>query len=349
MSGYATFLFELGGLANQRLVSHFCYSSYTTPFALAKHPLVNGWDKDVIAEDHHMFAKCFFASIWEAFDKTSDEVAPPLESQVRVRPVFLPAMSYMVDCGQNNTVAGWFDSCCARFTQARRHAQGVAELSYVLLQYARLAAAAGFWKLPFRTHSQILAIAGKMASVHIFNQVHSFTLVMVTISMVSQVLRWGLAGGLTMLLSDVAAKGAWAALTPQFYGESSWCVQVLFAIFGPLPPLGILTTWVCYAIIRDASEGRLTEATPARADSKQSDLVPVAPDVQGSVLAAPGTKVGDLGFRARLRMVLSIYADQFNFAELTCLWHGLVPIILAAWSLLFHGTHFEYVVAAKPS
>merc|ERR1719343_1956087 len=162
VTSYATVFFELGGLANQKVGHHFCFSSYSTTLALTMHPLVDGWDRDVIAEDHHMFCKGFFAALRETSAKSKEHGVPAPKPEVKLQPVFLPALSYLVDAGESNTVSGWFRSCHARFVQARRHSQGIAELSYVILQYVRLVQATGFWNLPFRAHTQVLGIAGKM-------------------------------------------------------------------------------------------------------------------------------------------------------------------------------------------
>merc|ERR1719162_2340111 len=98
VSGYATILFELAGLANQHFGTHFCYSAYSLTLAMASHPLVSGWDRDVIAEDHHMFCKCYFASIRDdASSSSSSSSSQPLVPKVQLRPVYLPAISYLVE------------------------------------------------------------------------------------------------------------------------------------------------------------------------------------------------------------------------------------------------------------
>lgn len=68
VSCYGTIMFELAGVTNQLFGSHMSYSAYTMTLAMATHRLVGGWDKDVIAEDHHMFCKCYCAAIWALID-----------------------------------------------------------------------------------------------------------------------------------------------------------------------------------------------------------------------------------------------------------------------------------------
>jgi len=348
-SSYATSLFELSGLSDQSLFPAFCFSSYSTTLALASHPQVDGWDTDVIAEDHHMFCKCFFAALREGSAQPTGHGEPAPKPQVKLQPVFLPALSYLVDAGESSTAAGWLRSCHARFVQARRHSQGMAELSYVILQYVHLVAATGFWKLSLRTHAQIWGIAGKMGMVHIVSQAHSFAIINAFVYMAVEAVRWALAGGLAALLGDVAAHGASAALASQSLGGIGWAG--ITAIFGPVPPVAVLMGWVCYTVVRDVFEGRLTEATPAKPGRGHGpcEPVPVVPDVDGCARALPGAKVGDLGWRARALLLARILTDHVGYAEVTMFGYGFIPAILAAWSLLWRGTEFEYIVAAKPT
>merc|ERR1719231_1352996 len=99
-----------------------------------------------------MFCKCYFASIRDTM-KASDASSAAAVPKVVLRPVYLPAISYLVESSD-----GWLASVHARFQQARRHSQGIAELSYVLLQYVHLVREAG-WRLPVQTHAKILGIA----------------------------------------------------------------------------------------------------------------------------------------------------------------------------------------------
>lgn len=62
---FATVICELGQLACSSWASCFVFSSYSVPLLLAENRFVRGWDADVIAEDHHMFMKCWSASFWD--------------------------------------------------------------------------------------------------------------------------------------------------------------------------------------------------------------------------------------------------------------------------------------------
>jgi len=341
VSAYGTILFELAGLANQIFSSHFCYSAYSLSLALAANPMVSGWDSDVIAEDHHMFCKCYFAALWEQIEGQSSLAdggpeARALVPKVQLQPVYLPAISYLVESDD-----GWMASSFARFQQARRHSQGVAELSYVLLQYALLLHSVGASMLPRRTHTGILGIAGKMATVHIINQVQAFAMVVTTAVLVPGVLAWLWAGGLSELMQAVAAQGLLGTLSAQTFGGIRWA---LVAIFGPLPPWSLLFTATTYIVIRDALEGKLTQGTACSAHDSQL----AAPDVQGSAPSAKGLAASALSWYQKLKLLVMIEVDSLNLGELTLLLYGLIPVTMAAWSLLRHGSKFEYVVAAKP-
>lgn len=68
-TSYGTVLNELGALANHSWCNAMIFSTYTVPLLMAEHPRIRGWDADVIAEDHHMFFKCWAASFWEEIDR----------------------------------------------------------------------------------------------------------------------------------------------------------------------------------------------------------------------------------------------------------------------------------------
>jgi len=326
VSGYATILFELAGLANQFFGTHFSYSAYSLSLSLASHHLVSGWDRDVIAEDHHMFCKCYFASIRdtiEASDNKKFSSGSTAAPQVELRPVYLPAISYLVESSD-----GWLASVHARFQQARRHSQGIAELSYVLLQYVHLLRETG-WKLPLRTHASILGIAAKMGTVHIVNQVQALALVIASVMLIPGAVSWVCNGGLAALLSVASSVGytqaIWAAL-----GGLGGLLKYLLAIFGPIPPMGLLMTMTTTLVVMDVLEGRLSQTPAERRSQKKSEAA-------------------ESSWRSRAELFFKIQNDYFSMAHFTLLAYGLLPVSLAAWSLLRRGHKFEYIVAAKPT
>lgn len=119
---YISGVYEFGGLAGVTFPIFGCHamvhSSYTMPLELAR--AADPWDGDGMAEDHHAFLKCFFFRMLKT----------PQGGCFRnldIRPVFLPVKSTAV--ANEEYLQSWVD----RWSQAKRHAQGVSELSYALL------------------------------------------------------------------------------------------------------------------------------------------------------------------------------------------------------------------------
>lgn len=301
-----------------------------------------------------MFCKCYFASIWEQIEWHPASTAKgqleglqvALESKVQLRPVYLPAISYLVEAD-----GGWFASCYARFQQARRHSQGVAELSYVILQYVHVMFKTGIFGFPLRAHRKIWGIAGKMATVHIINTLHAMSMLMSTLFLAFALAQWVWAGNLWPLLQSAQAQGLLGAVGSQDF--SRFGLTSLCTIFGPVPPIGVLMTATTYFVIKDLLEGRLTQSSPPKpqqpgeespCNCSEASTDPMALDVQGSAF---GT--GGLNWKKQLSLFGMIQNDFLSMAELTMLGYGLVPCTMAAWSLMRNGTKFEYIVAAKPN
>lgn len=278
-----------------------------------------------------MFCKCYFASIWEQLDALTSggsqqqRAAEGAASHLRLRPVFLPAISYLVESDE-----GWLASVHARFVQARRHSQGLSELSYVFLQHACLLMSGGSRHIPKATHARILGVAGKMASVHILPNMHSLSLILTTVLVVLETLRWLVSQSPQDLLSLLSTRGTEGVWSLQSSAGLKWA---LFAIFGPVPPLSMLMSSTTYIVVRDTLEGKLS-----RDPANPKEL----PSLQGSVK-------GVMSWWQQLKLYLMIQADYLGGAFITLFAYGLVPSTMAAWSLMTkNGTGFQYVVAGKP-
>lgn len=131
--GYAAAMYEFGGVSSLSFGGrHMVFSAYSLPLQLAIH--AEAWDGDVIAEDHHCFLKCFFYAMRvSAMNKLNmgeypTGSQPSVSPMLRMRPVYLPVKSTSV-----LSTKGYWWTWVERWHQARRHAQGVAELSYALL------------------------------------------------------------------------------------------------------------------------------------------------------------------------------------------------------------------------
>lgn len=330
VSGYAAFMFELSGLTGQWLLgTHFCYSAYSLTLALANHPSIDGWDTDVIAEDHHMFCKCYFASIRNSLSAVDAGDAAVLSPQVELHPVFLPAVSYMVESS-----AGWVESCKARFQQARRHAQGIAELAYTLLQYVQLLRVVGFGGLSCKAHMGVFSIISKMTTVHLTNTFHAFAVMVTSHCMVSQAMSMLYRGELwAWLVNEIPALLSANPL------ESLQSFAYLNAalILGTFAPLSLMMAYTSYQVLHDSLEGRLF---PPLVDSGREE------QVQGAACTQTPTPLGKL---RSFGLAMLIWLDYTVLGETTILLYGLIPETLACWSLSRRGNNFEYIVAAKPN
>lgn len=91
--------------------SNFNYSTYSTSWKLVKE--AGFWDPDVIAEDWHLFFKCFFTH----------------GGEVEVESVFLPLFA---DAAEGQT---YVESLLTQYTQSRRWAWGVTDIGYAVQQY----------------------------------------------------------------------------------------------------------------------------------------------------------------------------------------------------------------------
>lgn len=328
VSGYATLLFELAGLTNQSIAPAFCYSSYSLTLALANHSQVNGWDADVIAEDHHMFCKCFFASIRAAEGKTKMLPSAP---QTRVEPIYLPSTAFLVESED------YASSCHARFQQACRHSQGVAELSYTCLQYISLIREFGIFALPRSAHCGSLAILYKMIAVHMVNQVEALAVILATALALPGLLSWLITGGVSELLGRAAQEGLASALGQQtFGGLARWSI---FSIFGTISPVLLLMICTSYVVLVDLLEGKLTRRRSETAGVQEE--VDVGRDVQGFIGKSTN-------FWFKFSHLARISFDYVSWAHCTLIFYGLLPIMISTTKLLRNGQNCEYIVAAKP-
>lgn len=287
-----------------------------------------------------MFCKCYFASIRDLATsaqeaKCSNSKRPKHRRspvpQVTLRPVYLPAISYLVESSD-----GWLASVYCRFQQARRHSQGIAELSYVLLQYVHLVREFGLRRIPVQTHYKALGIAAKMGTVHIVNQVQALALIIASLLLVPGGVNWICSGGLSSAIQLASSTGYINAIVTAAGGLGG-LLKYLLAIFGPIPPMGLLMTCTTTLVVMDVLEGRLTETYDKKRGGehlKEKDT---------------GGKNGSSPLLSRLSLFLKIQNDYFSMAHFTLLAYGLLPVSMAAWSLLRRGHKFEYIVAAKPN
>eukprot|EP00747_Dinoflagellata_sp_TGD_P028584 gnl/TRDRNA2_/TRDRNA2_133354_c0_seq1.p1 gnl/TRDRNA2_/TRDRNA2_133354_c0~~gnl/TRDRNA2_/TRDRNA2_133354_c0_seq1.p1 ORF type:complete len:776 (-),score=92.81 gnl/TRDRNA2_/TRDRNA2_133354_c0_seq1:10-2097(-) len=300
VTALGTMLFELSGLANQRLGTHFCFSSYSLTLALASHHKIAGWDTDVIAEDHHMFCKCFFGSLWESatLSKSKGDKTPSgrIRTRVRLHPIYLAAEGFLVESSE-----GYWQSCYVRFQQQRRHSQGVSELAYTLLQYMRLMWAVGIFGIAKRTHFEIWAIMWKMHTIHIFNSVQALSLMVAGMMSSVQAVRW-----LFSLPSIGALFDHSTTLVAGDMNNADLAKMMLFAALGPAPPTFMLSATTMYIVVLDVIEGRYRREPGREAEC------------EGNVR---------LTCWQRFVLFMGTQRDMFFLAEPTVMLYGVVPLV----------------------
>jgi len=374
-SSHATLIFELSALANQYFFPAFAYSSYSMTLALASHPEVDGWDVDVIAEDHHMFCKCYFAALWELAHARKEAEKKALEKgikqtteiviapQVKIEPIFLPAVSYLVESD------GYFSSLWARFEQARRHSQGVVELGYVLLQYARLARNDGWNAIPWRTHMAIMSIAVKIHTLHITSTAQCFSLIMAAVTtIVPGVFRWITTGGISTLAAVLLEGNVESIKTHVFnsWDTLNYAQQALAASLGQVSGVTLLYSVTCFVVVKDLIEGeyykvlgrpnivgampRVGEADETAEAASEETEGASAGALDSSTLGnqMPSFCQGPFSWPKRIGLLLHILSDTIFVGYSAITFYAMIPVCLAAWSLFRRGTDFEYIVAAKP-
>jgi len=102
-------------------------------------------DGDVIAEDHHLFIKGYFAS----------------EGRLRVQPIFLPCLNFAV----GGDTQPWCSNIRDRFVQAKRHMFGISEFIYFIVILLR-----GKWcrrkRFGCHTWARTLGLFWKLLKIH---------------------------------------------------------------------------------------------------------------------------------------------------------------------------------------
>eukprot|EP00913_Durusdinium_trenchii_P009918 g9309.t1 len=159
---YVASLYEFGGVAGLSLGSdHIVFSTYSLPLRLAVEAETH--EGDVIAEDHHCYIRCFFYSVMkEAMRRRNSSLplAEPGLARTHLRPVFLPVKATSVV--SESAWQTWKD----RWLQAKRHAQGVAEVSCIVLSamdaVRQLPLSSWTWSFSF----SVARMAGRLMYIH---------------------------------------------------------------------------------------------------------------------------------------------------------------------------------------
>ncbi|CAK9037026.1 Retrovirus-related Pol polyprotein from transposon TNT 1-94 [Durusdinium trenchii] len=312
--GYISSLWEFGGVSGLIYGSHhMVFSAYSAPLDLAKN--AECWDGDVIAEDHHAFLKAWFYAV---FQKTQAAACP----WVQVKPVMLPSKSTSVQSDDD-----YWSSWSERWDQAKRHAQGVAELSYALLAAWDMLTSLPVTSLGPDFLWRLLKVVFKPFMMHIVSTLQAISLLVLT-------LYWLASGNeipwcpkqlvLTNLMTQgdtllCGLAGAWVL---------AWPVVIPFIL---LIAANFMMIRVCFILpgnMKKDQESCWEEADGAVKPWESSFLGPFAGSKQFTALCL-------------------LLMDVLIFFGPIMAVYGVLVEILAYCNVLVRGNRFEYKTASK--
>lgn len=302
---YISMVFELGGVSSlDSGGQHMCFSSYTLPLQLLLRAGL--WSGDVVAEDHHIYLKCLFYSMRSQLLQGAD-VHPLLELQS----VPLPVKSTSVISEE-----GWWESCEERFSQAKRHAQGVTEFEYAVLAILTMAP-----NLPLSCHSFFIVwktfkALMRLCSMHFLPMLQPLTLAVVTIDWLwynTQIPecpdRIWLANFQAPQFYLCGLAGAWAL---------AWPLLVPMAL---VTIASVLVVWFWFIV-------------PGR---KANRIVWEEED----------SKMQPLWDSKLLRLICLTLVDCFILTMPIMFFYGMIPMFYAIIMSLYRGNRIVYITASK--
>jgi len=318
--GYISSMWEFGGVAS--LTSggqHMAFSAYSLSLRLAAD--ADLWDGDVIAEDHHAFLKGFFYSVHAGAAATARAPADgkqPRRAQpcLRLRPVMVPVKSTSV-LSADGCWATWRE----RWSQATRHCQGVAEVSYSLLVAWDM-----FHTLPWNCYSAhvvvtIIKVLTGPILMHLVPVCQAIAMTVLTVYWLANHRAvpecpdriWMASADGQTLLCGLA--GAWAL---------TWPVAIPFSLCAVANFLFIRAAFM------------LPKKTKTRHWSSlwvQSDAC-IAPELAG-------VRVGETA------ALIGLIIVDCLFMPLVMAVYGFLAEIVGCWNVMVRGNQFTYVSAAK--
>jgi len=312
--GYISAAYETGGVCSLTFGgSHMVFSGYSMPLQLAMD--AGAWDGDVIAEDHHAFLKCFFYSA-HVDAKQASNGYHSCGPRLTVRPVYLPVKSTSVSTGS------YWRTCVERWHQARRHAQGVSELSYAVL-----AACDAFATLPWKLQSfslywQVSKIIVRLWCMHLLPMCQAIALGAVT-------MMWLYHG---THIPDCFSGNSIFEVSKWSQTEQGEYVVCSLAgarfLVWPIVIPTILVIVACYLLL---SASFLQDKTKGQSSIWYSQ--------DGGAAKAQ---------RGKLATVALIACDLTFLFSAVMIPYGLLAEVVAYIDVAVHGNRVKYITAAKP-
>lgn len=320
--GYVSSLYEFGGVSSLSSGGHhMVFSAYSVNLQLAIDAML--WDGDVIAEDHHAFLKCYFYSAHlsaqeclyaEKEGKSHSGCRPKL----RVRPVMLPVKSTSVISND-----GYWASWVERWNQAKRHCQGVAEMSYAILVAWHLLKTVPRRFYNFHFVSQLIRVVFRPVLIHIIPICQFMALAVLTIFWLFHGMEvpqcptsiiLASADGKTLLCG---LAGAWVL---------TWPVVIPFCLVATCNFRFLKSTFI------EPSQKRRAQQEAAGPLTKWD--------------SSDGELIETLGSKSYTCLWL-IALDCIFLVGPLMVPYGLLAELNGCWNVLLRGNHFKYITASK--
>jgi hypothetical protein len=317
--GYISSLYEFGGVSSISAGGHhMVFSAYSVNLQLAVD--ADMWDGDIIAEDHHAYLKGFLYSAYASI--VEGDASFGCRPKLRVRPVMLPVKSTSVVSSD-----GYWASWVERWHQAKRHCQGVSELSYGFLATWDL-----LCTMPMRMYNlnfimQLTKVVLRPFFIHILPICQALALgVLSFFWIVRNRMIPGCPDRIYMASADgetllCGLAGAWAL---------TWPVLIPFCLLATSNYLFIKTTFILPAEEKSRA-GNMWYDCNGFDDEGHSGI-------WFRLLRALGS---------RMTLALLIPLDCIIAVGPLMVPYGLVAEILGCWSVLVKGNRFDYISAAK--
>lgn len=321
--GYVASIFEIGGVGGLQFGGyHMTFSSFSLPLSLAM--AAAPWDGDVIADDHHCYLKCFLYSIYHGASQEGKDgkwVNPPLQ----LRPVMLPTKSTSVEA--ENCVKSWK----ARFNQAKRHTQGVAEFSYILLSAWRL-----MCTLPFSAYS--FSLIWKLVRAILLPFCVDMLPIIQSIPFAVESLYWFYHG---MGVPECPNNALYKFDDPQFY--FCWFAGGFNLAWPMILPIGLVIVasyfMVAASFIEPSDKDKQDKQKLEGSTSEVEGSGAIWHNEDGDVHATCGSK--------RLTVLGYVLFDVVVMLPIVMPIFGVIPAVMAYWNTLVRGNRFNFVSAAK--
>jgi hypothetical protein len=263
--------------------------------------------------------------------------------------MYFPVKSTMVEGPDGATsISGYCRSLAERYTQARRHMQGVSEVSFCLLQYVTLLKNFSLFRLPLSIHWRAWQVFHTMLGAHLMPFLHVACLLMTNYLFAKHFLK---ANGRLDTSECEHVPTPWDSFRPMedlsheiskpFGGSNMFasCYLFHYAPYVSFPPA--LLMWL----------GGVTMALDflycAHLDTIDAATAPVAPFQTYSKSDGGRPSMGFI--RTRIWTIVSSLVELITLSPVAVVGFAMIPEAQAVWSIARKGNALQYITAAKPT